>query len=137
MNSKNLVKLNSSFTEDDFHWMKVAINYARHGIGLTGKNPSVGCVIVKNNQICGIGRTSNSGRPHAEENALLISGSKSKGATLYVTLEPCAHHGLTPPCTQAISAELTPYVGSLKQARRWESTILRFMHFLQKTGNGQ
>ena len=102
MNSKNLVKLNSSFTEDDFHWMKVAINYARHGIGLTGKNPSVGCVIVKNNQICGIGRTSNSGRPHAEENALLISGSKSKGATLYVTLEPCAHYEEFTPCTKKI-----------------------------------
>ncbi len=102
MNSKNLVKLNSSFTEDDFHWMKVAINYARHGIGLTGKNPSVGCVIVKNNQICGIGRTSNSGRPHAEENALLISGSKSKGATLYVTLEPCAHYEKFTPCIEQI-----------------------------------
>ena len=102
MNSKNLVKLNSSFTEDDFHWMKVAINYARHGVGLTGKNPSVGCVIVKNNQICGIGRTSNSGRPHAEENALLISGSKSKGATLYVTLEPCAHHETFIPCIKQI-----------------------------------
>ena len=102
MKSKNLVNLSSSYTEDDFHWMKVAINYARHGIGLTGKNPSVGCVIVKDNQICGIGRTSNNGRPHAEENALLISGSKSKGATLYVTLEPCAHYEKFTPCIEKI-----------------------------------
>ena len=88
MNIKQNVH-SKNFTEEDARWMKVAINYARHGVGLTSKNPSVGCVIVKNNQLIGVGRTSNGGRPHAEENALNMAGKNSNGAFLYVTLEPC------------------------------------------------
>ena len=101
MNIKQSVHL-SSFSEEDARWMKVAINYARHGVGLTGKNPSVGCVLVKNNQLIGVGRTSNGGRPHAEENALFMAGKKSNGAVLYVTLEPCAHHEGFMPCMKKI-----------------------------------
>ena len=90
------------FTEEDSRWMKIAINYARHGVGLTSKNPSVGCVIIKNNQLIGVGRTSNGGRPHAEENALIMAGKNSNGAFLYVTLEPCAHHEDFVPCMKKI-----------------------------------
>ncbi len=90
------------FTKEDARWMKVAINYARHGVGLTSRNPSVGCVIVKNNQLIGVGRTSNGGRPHAEENALIMAGKNSNGAFLYVTLEPCAHHEDFVPCMKKI-----------------------------------
>ena len=102
MNNRNTVHNITEFSSEDTRWMKVAINYARHGIGLTGKNPSVGCVIVKNNQILGIGRTSNEGRPHAEENALSIAGNNSKNATLYVTLEPCAHKEQHVSCMEKI-----------------------------------
>ena len=101
MNIKQNVH-SKNFTEEDARWMKVAINYARHGIGLTSKNPSVGCVIVKNNQLIGVGRTSNGGRPHAEENALIMAGKNSNGAFLYVTLEPCAHHVDFVPCMKKI-----------------------------------
>ena len=89
--NNNFVQKITPFSSEDCRWMKVAINYARHGVGLTGKNPSVGCVIVKNNQLFGVGRTSNGGRPHAEENALSLAGENSTDASLYVTLEPCAH----------------------------------------------
>ena len=91
MNNNNFVQKIIPFSSEDCRWMKVAINYARHGVGLTAKNPSVGCVIVKDNQLFGVGRTSNDGRPHAEENALSLSGENSIDASLYVTLEPCAH----------------------------------------------
>ena len=78
--------------------MNVAINYGLRNIGFTGKNPCVGCVIVKNNELCGFGVTSPGGRPHAEENALKFAGEKSIGAVLYVTLEPCAHYERFIPC---------------------------------------
>ena len=101
MNMKENVR-SKIFNKEDARWMKVAINYARHGVGLTSKNPSVGCVIIKNNQLIGVGRTSNGGRPHAEENALMMAGKNSKGAFLYVTLEPCAHHEDFVPCMKKI-----------------------------------
>ena len=75
---------------------------AKRGIGQTGSNPSVGCVIVKNNKIIARSATAPGGRPHAETLAIKQAGAKCKGATLFVTLEPCAHNGQTPPCVQSI-----------------------------------
>ena len=82
--------------------MELALDLARSREGLTGPNPSVGCVIVKNDELISIGQTSFSGRPHAEFNAIKNSVSNLKGSTMYVTLEPCSHHGVTPPCSSAI-----------------------------------
>ena len=70
-------------------WLNAAFYQAKFAQGNTGHNPAVGCIIVKNNKIVGVGHTSSGGRPHAEENALKMAGNKSIGATLYVTLEPC------------------------------------------------
>ena len=102
MNNHNFVHLLSSYTDEDSRWMKVAINYGLRNVGFTGKNPCVGCVIVKNNELCGFGVTSPGGRPHAEENALKFAGKKSKDAVLYVTLEPCAHYERFIPCMEKI-----------------------------------
>ena len=82
--------------------MEIALDLARSRQGLTGTNPSVGCVIVKNNNIISIGQTSYNGRPHAEFNAIKNCNEKLSGAKMYVTLEPCNHQGLTPPCTNEI-----------------------------------
>ena len=102
MYNHNFVHLLSSYTDEDSRWMKVAINYGLRNVGFTGKNPCVGCVIVKNNELCGFGVTSPGGRPHAEENALKFAGRKSKDAVLYVTLEPCAHYERFIPCMEKI-----------------------------------
>ena len=90
------------FSFKDQKYMKLALDLAKAREGNTGSNPSVGCVIVKNNKIISIGQTSYSGRPHAELNAIKNTTEDLKGATMYVTLEPCCHHGVTPPCTNAI-----------------------------------
>tara|TARA_B100001057_G_C22680577_1_gene883594 strand:- start:40 stop:1101 length:1062 start_codon:yes stop_codon:yes gene_type:complete len=82
--------------------MKLAFNLARSRKGLTGDNPSVGCVIVKKDQIISIGRTGFKGKPHAEYNAVENSYENPKGSKMYVTLEPCNHYGKTPPCTKKI-----------------------------------
>ena len=82
--------------------MSLALTLARARHGLTGENPSVGCVIVNNDQIISIGQTGYNGRPHAEYNAIKNSTDPLEGSTMYVTLEPCNHYGLTPPCTQEI-----------------------------------
>ena len=82
--------------------MEIALDLARSRHGLTGSNPSVGCVIVKNDKIISIGQTSFNGRPHAEFNAINNCYEELKGSKMYVTLEPCCHHGLTPPCTDSI-----------------------------------
>ena len=82
--------------------MTLALNLARARQGLTGDNPSVGCVIVKNDNIISIGQTGYNGRPHAEYSAIKNSNENLKGAKLYVTLEPCNHYGKTPPCTKEI-----------------------------------
>ena len=82
--------------------MALALSLGRRGQGQTWPNPAVGCVIVQSNRIIGRGRTALSGRPHAETQALDQAGSAARGATAYVTLEPCAHHGATPPCAQAL-----------------------------------
>lgn len=86
----------------DEQWMQYALSLAKRGSGRTAENPSVGCVIVQGEQVVGCGWTDTGGRPHAEARALLSAGKKAKGATAYVTLEPCAHYGRTPPCTVAL-----------------------------------
>ena len=82
--------------------MNLALNLASARQGLTGKNPSVGCVIVKKDEIISIGRTGYNGRPHAEYNAIKDSLENVEGSKMYVTLEPCSHYGQTPPCTNQI-----------------------------------
>ena len=84
--------------------MRSALNLARQGLGRVWPNPSVGCVIVKENRIVGRGRTADSGRPHAETVALDMAGKRARGATVYVSLEPCAHQGQTGPCAKALIA---------------------------------
>ncbi len=90
--------------KDDAKFLKICINLSKVNIATTSPNPSVGCLLVKNNIIISQGVTSKNGRPHAEFNAInkISDKSKLKGSTLYVSLEPCCHHGKTPPCTDAI-----------------------------------
>lgn len=83
-------------------FMKVALTLAERNLGQTWPNPAVGALVVKDGQIIAEGWTARSGRPHAETLALTAAGEKARGADLYVTLEPCSHHGQTPPCTDAI-----------------------------------
>jgi diaminohydroxyphosphoribosylaminopyrimidine deaminase/5-amino-6-(5-phosphoribosylamino)uracil reductase len=82
--------------------MRAALALARRGLGETAPNPSVGCVLVKNARVIGRGHTSPGGRPHAETEALAQAGPAARGATVYVTLEPCSHTGKTPPCAAAL-----------------------------------
>ncbi len=88
--------------EEDIHHMKSAISMAHRGVGRTAPNPSVGCVIVKNGIVISRSVTCDGGRPHAENIALTQADSRAKGAVMYVTLEPCAHHGGTSPCVDFI-----------------------------------
>ena len=82
--------------------MKIAISLAKDRIGLTGVNPSVGCVIVKNNKIISTGQTGINGVPHAEQNAIDNAKESLNNSKLFVSLEPCSHFGKTPPCTNSI-----------------------------------
>lgn len=85
--------------------MQVALGLARRGLGNTHPNPAVGCILVRpdlNNRVVGRGWTRPGGRPHAETVALEQAGELSRGATAYVSLEPCCHHGQTPPCSDAL-----------------------------------
>lgn len=82
--------------------MRAALSLARRSLGRTGPNPAVGCVIARDGVPVGRGWTQPGGRPHAETEALKRAGAEAKGATAYVTLEPCAHHGKTPPCADAL-----------------------------------
>ena len=84
--------------------MRAALALARRGLGLTAPNPAVGCILVKEGRALGRGWTQPGGRPHAETEALARAGKAAQGATAYVSLEPCAHHGQTPPCTEALIA---------------------------------
>ena len=84
--------------------MALALMLGRRGQGNCWPNPAVGCVIVQGDRIVGRGWTAPGGRPHAETQALAQAGTAAKGATAYVTLEPCAHHGQTPPCAEALIA---------------------------------
>lgn len=89
---------------NDERFMRMAVGLARRGHGNVAPNPSVGCVIVKDGRVAGRGWTQPGGRPHAETEALLQAGEDAAGADVYVTLEPCAHHGKTPPCAEALIA---------------------------------
>ena len=98
----------------DLRYMRLALSLARRGLGRVWPNPAVGCVIVRDGRIVGRGWTQPGGRPHAEVVALAQAGDAAKGATAYVTLEPCAHHGKTPPCAEAlISAGIARVVCAL------------------------
>ncbi len=89
---------------DDRRFMQLALTLGRRGLGNTWPNPAVGAVIVKDGVVLGRGWTQPGGRPHAETEALRRAGEAARGATLYATLEPCSHHGKTPPCAEAIIA---------------------------------
>ena len=88
----------------DRRFMALALALGRRGLGRTWPNPAVGAVIVKDGVIVGRGWTQAGGRPHAEIEALRRVGEVARGATLYVTLEPCSHQGKSPPCADAIIA---------------------------------
>ncbi|MBA5803394.1 bifunctional diaminohydroxyphosphoribosylaminopyrimidine deaminase/5-amino-6-(5-phosphoribosylamino)uracil reductase RibD [Rhizobium changzhiense] len=93
-----------SITPHDERFMAAAIRLSRWHIGRTATNPSVGCLIVRDGVIVGRAVTALGGRPHAETQALAEAGALARGATAYVTLEPCSHHGRTPPCAEALIA---------------------------------
>ena len=86
----------------DEEYMRRAIGAGRRTRGATAENPAVGCVIVKDGAIVAVAATGRGGRPHAEATALSMAGERARGATVYVTLEPCSHHGRTPPCADAL-----------------------------------
>jgi len=90
------------FSQKDIKYMELALNLARAREGLTGANPSVGCVIIKDDEILSIGQTGLDGRPHAESNAINDCNESLEGSKMYITLEPCNHYGKTPPCTNLI-----------------------------------
>ncbi|MDC0736864.1 bifunctional diaminohydroxyphosphoribosylaminopyrimidine deaminase/5-amino-6-(5-phosphoribosylamino)uracil reductase RibD [Cognatishimia sp. SS12] len=91
-------------SQQDHRFMALALSMGRRGQGRCWPNPAVGCVIVKDGRIVGRGHTQPGGRPHAETEALAQAGAAARGATAYVTLEPCSHHGQTPPCAEALIA---------------------------------
>ncbi len=91
-----------NFSADDHLFMTRALQLAEQGMYSTMPNPRVGCVIVKDGKIIGEGAHLKAGEPHAEIHALQQAGAQAKGATVYVTLEPCSHHGRTPPCSDAL-----------------------------------
>src|SRR5437588_1557573 len=88
----------------DLRSMRAALALARRGLGAVWPNPAVGCVIVNKGRVVGRGWTQPGGRPHGETEALDRAGDAARGATAYVTLEPCCHWGRSPPCTDALIA---------------------------------
>lgn len=100
--------------EADSRHMAHALVLARRGLGNVWPNPAVGCVLVRDGIVVGRGWTQPGGRPHAEVMALTQAAARARGATAYVTLEPCAHHGKTPPCAEAlVAAGVSRVVGAL------------------------
>ncbi|ACI98744.1 bifunctional diaminohydroxyphosphoribosylaminopyrimidine deaminase/5-amino-6-(5-phosphoribosylamino)uracil reductase RibD [Rhodospirillum centenum] len=92
------------FSDQDRAHMRAALTLAARGLGRVWPNPSVGCVLVREGRVVGRGVTGAGGRPHGETEALRQAGEQARGATAYVSLEPCNHHGRTPPCTEALMA---------------------------------
>jgi diaminohydroxyphosphoribosylaminopyrimidine deaminase/5-amino-6-(5-phosphoribosylamino)uracil reductase len=92
------------FSDADHQYMREALELARRGLFTTSPNPRVGCVLVNEGQVVGRGWHEKAGLPHAEVNALREAGERARGATAYVTLEPCSHFGRTPPCADALLA---------------------------------
>ena len=127
------------FTKKDKIYMELALRLASVRQGHTGINPSVGCVIVKNDKIVSIGQTNYNGRPHAEYNAIKNSNVDLKGSKMYVTLEPCNHYGVTPPCTSLIiKKELKEVIYSIddtdKRVKGRSFKILKSKNILVKKG---
>jgi diaminohydroxyphosphoribosylaminopyrimidine deaminase/5-amino-6-(5-phosphoribosylamino)uracil reductase len=87
---------------EDLRWMEAALNLGSRSLGLTAPNPAVGAILVKDGAVVGRGATAPGGRPHAERIAIAQAGEAARGATLYVTLEPCSHFGVSPPCVDAV-----------------------------------
>ena len=94
--------MNEPFSPQDAAFMQLAIDLAKQGEFTTTPNPSVGCVLVKDGEVVGKGFHAKAGEPHAEVMALREAGEKARGATAYVTLEPCSHFGRTPPCAKGL-----------------------------------
>lgn len=92
----------SDFSPHEYEYMARALQLAERGLYTTTPNPRVGCIIVRDGEVVGEGWHEYAGGPHAEVNALKQAGERAKGATAYVTLEPCSHHGRTPPCADAL-----------------------------------
>ena len=90
------------FTRDDMQFLRRALTLARRGLGRTSPNPAVGAVVVQQGRVVGEGYHQQAGGPHAEVHALRKAGDNARGATVYVSLEPCAHYAKTPPCTLAV-----------------------------------
>lgn len=103
------------FTSEDHACMAQALRLAERGLCTTTPNPRVGCVLVKDGRVVGEGWHERAGQPHAEVHALRAAGERARGATAYVTLEPCSHHGRTPPCANAlIDAGVARVVAALR-----------------------
>src|SRR3974390_450835 len=94
----------TAWSADDHRHMGRALELAARGLYSTDPNPRVGCVIASGDRVLGEGFHAPAGKPHAEALALAAAGAGASGATAYVTLEPCTHHGRTPPCTDALIA---------------------------------
>ena len=90
--------------DEDLRWMNAALNLGSRSLGLTAPNPAVGAILANGGAVVGRGATAPGGRPHAERIAIGEAGGAARGATLYVTLEPCSHFGASPPCADAIVA---------------------------------
>ena len=103
------------FSSKDRLYMAIALDLAKSCHGQTGSNPSVGCLIVKNDKIISVGKTSFKGRPHAETNAINNCTEDLSGSKMYITLEPCCHYGLTPPCTCLLYTSPSPRDGLLSR----------------------
>lgn len=120
--------------DEDLRWMEAALNLGSRSLGLAAPNPAVGAILVKDGAVVGRGATAPGGRPHAERMAIAKAGESARGATLYVTLEPCSHFGVSPPCVDAIIAagvarvvsameDPNPLVGGEGHARLREASI--------------
>ena len=119
------------------YFMSIAMNLAQERNGLTGLNPSVGCLIVKNNKIVSFGQTGFNGRPHAE--SVAIKNCKRKdlsNSTIYITMEPCTHYGKTPPCSNLIiksKINVTKYQYHPTISSQWERALInRICWFITK-----
>ncbi|WP_038907276.1 bifunctional diaminohydroxyphosphoribosylaminopyrimidine deaminase/5-amino-6-(5-phosphoribosylamino)uracil reductase RibD [Dickeya oryzae] len=120
-------------TCSDEFYMARALELARCGRFTTAPNPNVGCVIVRDGEIVGEGYHQKAGEPHAEVHALRMAGDKARGATAYVTLEPCSHHGRTPPCADAlVAAGVARVVAAMQDPN--PQVAGRGLHRLQQAG---